>query len=796
LTTWGIVMEFLLEVWQINQTCLFKLSWGKGHGLDAQMPFPKILQQYYQEWTTAYQGYATKIHSDSHHRPETDDSNRGRPGITGSVSTKSINWETRLAFAEDQLVIAFRDWLRAGELFEIRKTINAYVNKASKPIVLLVRCQDNGDCATVAADNFFLAKLPWESLRADLSDRVPIHILRTTAQRPVIKQQKRRSRLRILAVFGDDDGLDFKAERQAIDQKLKPIAYVQFEGYNISTTTTQTNLKTVISQAIKDPQGWDILFFAGHSDDGLGGEVMLAPGYSALISEFEDALKIARDQGLQFALFNSCRGCAIAESLISYGLSHVVVMRERVSNQVAQVFFQEFVDRLAKLEDVQMAAFGATQALATQAKERYQHPSAYLLPSIYAYPGVKPLKPPPLNWRVIASMLNPTRWEAIALTALLVLSCQPTVQYPLIDWRQAAQGVYRTLNGPETSAPPILLVKLDDDSLQSEKASKNPIDRGYIAKLMNKAIDLKIPTVGIDYVLKDDMPNQAAVKTAASKGRFIFGASDEWGVANAAAVDPGLRIDGDIGVNIFAKSYPVFLARTIGDPTKIKGKSVKLHSFPYQIFCQYQQQQGNCDISDRKVYYNPITAAARWFGQAWLNPWIDYSIPMNKVYQSISSAEFLKESQSQQEIALLVPSEEFDEYQFPTTHQESRNSAHMAGGEIHAYLLYNLLHQGLIMPFPDLWMVGIVGIISKVLVFWLQQRPKERSVNRRGWLLLLGGIPIIACAISLQIYIGLGIAIPVLFPVVTYFSYVIPHWLQQRKVKRRQNQLLNQAMIK
>jgi CHASE2 domain len=798
-------MEFLLEVDHVGQTCIFKLS-GEGNRLSARMAFPTTLPGYYRAWSNAYQSYYTtkaphpqnnnlEDNGDANHRP-----NRGRPGPLGTSGSKPIDWETRLIFAENQLVIAFRDWLRGGELFEIRKTLNDHVNKRSEPIVLLVRCQDDSDHGTAAKDNFFLAKLPWESLRADLSDRMPIDILRTTGQRPVIKQRKRLSKLRILAIFGDDDGLDFRAERQVIENKLKQIAYVQFEGYNISETTPQKNLKTQISQAIKDPQGWDILFFAGHSDDGLGGEVMLAPGYSALISEFEDALKIARDQGLQFALFNSCRGCAIAENLISYGLSHVVVMREKISNQVAQVFFQEFADRLANLQDVQMAAIGATQALARQAKERYQYPSAYLLPSIYAYTGVKPLRPPPLNWGFIWSILNPTRQEAVMLTLLLVLSCQPAIQYPLIDARQANQGIYRMfgevfrdkVNEPTTLTPPILVVKLDDTSLQAAKANKDPIDRGYLARLMNKAIDLEIPTVGIDYVLKDDMPNQAAVKTAANKGRFIFGASDKWGVANAAAVDPNLKIDGDIGVNIFAKSYPVFLARTIGDPTTINGKTVKLHSFPHQILCQFRQQQPNCELPDRKAYYSPITAVSRLFGQAWLSPWIDYSIPMQEVYKPISSEDFLKESLSQTEppIALLVPGEEFDTYQFPLVHQESKTSRPMSGGEIHAHLLYNLLHQGLITPIPDLWVIGIVGIISKLLIFRLQQLPKERSVSQRGWLVLLLGGPLFAYLLSLQTYIGLGIAIPVLFPAVTYFSYVIPQWLQQRKVKQRKNQLL------
>jgi hypothetical protein len=575
------------------------------------------------------------------------------------------------------------------------------------------------------------------------------------------------------------------------------------------SVTAQKNLKTSITQAIEDPQGWDILFFAGHSDDGFGGEVMLAPGYSALINEFEDSLKIARDRGLQFALFNSCRGCAIAESLISYGLSHVVVMRERVSNQVAQVFFQAFADRLTKLQDVQMAALGATQALAVKAKEQYQYPSAYLLPSIYAYSEVKPLKPPPFNWRVVWSLLKPTSREAIILITLVILSCHPIVQNALTDWRQSGQVAYRFFAGatqtiydaavdkPHRSeqVPQILLVKLD-----SERSSDKKVDRSYIASLIEKSIDLEIKTIGVDYVLNAPMLDQEKVQRAVDRsrpGQFVFGASDNLGgVTNPDTVRPEGRIDGDIDVG--NKSHPVFLARSIGDPYQIQASSVKLHPFPHQVFCQYLQQPVNCSISDRGANYSYLTEASRWFGQWWLNPWIDYSIPAKEAYKSISSEQFLEQTEKPQEaITLLVPDEKSDDkFVFPTAHSESKIRRNMVGGEIHAYLLYNLLHKGLIIPIPDLWMVGIVGIISKLLDFWLQQRPKERSTNQRQWLMLLGGIPIIVYVISLQTYISVGIAIPILFPVLTYFSYVAPHWLQQRKVKRRKNHLLNQAMIK
>jgi hypothetical protein len=794
-------MEFLLEVDHIGQTCIFKLS-GKGNRLSARMPFPTTLEQFYQTWSDAYEKYYTTKASHPQNRDLDDDydSNRGRPGPLTAVAPKAIDWGKQLNLAEKELIDAFHKWLRGGEFYEIRETLSAAATHGSKPIVLLVQCQDDPN-HTAAIDNFFLAKLPWESFGTELSDRVPVHVLRTTSQRPIIKQRKRRSRLRILAIFGDDKGLNFEDEKQAIEGKLKPIADVQFEGYKISKTTAEANLKAVISRAIEDPQGWDILFFAGHTNDSLGGEVLLAPGCAALISEFEGSLKIARSQGLQFALFNSCRGCAIAENLVSYGLSHVVVMREQVSNQVAQVFFQEFADRLAKLQDVQVAAIGATQALMVKAKEGHQYPSAYLLPSIYAYSGVKPLKPSPFNWRVVLSLFKPTKREAIVLIALMIVSCQTAVQYPLIDARQAGQGVYRKVlavfwdkvNGPTTSAPPILVVKLDDTSLQVAKANKDPIDRAYIAKLMNKAIDLKIPTVGIDYVLKDSEPNQGLVQKAVDQGQsnqFVFGASDNWGVANPGAVGLNSQIDGDIGVNIFTKSHPIFLARTIGDPTEIKGSALKPHAFPHQILCQYHQRPINCALPDRKAYYNRVTALAQWFGQTWLNPWIDYSIPKKEVYKSISSATFLEESQFYQKIALLVPGEEFDTFKFPITLKEPKIFSFMAGGEIHAYLLHNLLSEGLIVPIPDLWMIGILGIISKLLIFNLQQFPKERSVSQRGWLVLLLGGPLFAYVLSLQIYVGLGIAIPVLFPAVTYFSYVIPQWFQQRKVKRRKNQLL------
>jgi hypothetical protein len=769
-------MEFLLEVWHIDNTCLFKLSWGKGHSIDARIPFPSFLLKCYQDWAKAYHDYYSKgLH-------------RGRVTVVGKVAAIPINWETRLNFTQSQLINALRDWLRGRELFEIRQVLSEAA-QGNSPINLLIQCQDD---PKHIEEDFSLAKLPWECLGKELSDRTPIHVLRTTQQRPFITRRSRRSKLRILAIFGDDAGLSFKAEREAIEKKLKPIAYVQFEGHNISPQTPQANLKAQIKQAIEDPLGWDILFFAGHSDDGLGGELMLAPGYSALIDEFEEALKVARDRGLQFALFNSCRGCAIAEKLIAYGLSHVVVMREKVVNEVAQVFFQEFADRLANLEDVQTAALGAIKALATRAQEHYQYPSAYLVPSVYAYSGVQPLKPPPLNWRVMFSRLRPSRREAIVLVTLALLSCQTTIQYPLIDGRQLVQVMLRDLQPSVAANPPILLVKLDEASLNAAKIrDKDPIDRGYMASLVNQASRLRAPVIGIDYVFKDnDRPKQAelsqALKEATVNSRVVLAASADWGTAYKDVIDPALRIDGDIDLNLVSslnQRYPVFLARTIGD---LKYSALqKVLPFPQKMFCQWKlSAAGNCRLP-AIAYQHPITALSAWGGQQWLNPWIDYSSPREMAYETITSQQFLERSTPITQVVLLVPSEDFDKFTMPNVllwqrQEMTGKPPHMAGGEIHAYQLYNLFQRRLLLPIPDLWMIGLVGIGSKLLLNWLQDRPRDKSVSKRGWFMLLGVMPAIAYLLSFLTYIWVGVVLPLVFPTLVYFSYLLPEKLQRR----------------
>ena len=87
-----------------------------------------------------------------------------------------------------------------------------------------------------------------------------------------------------MAILGDEQGLDFKADREAL-QLLAPMAEVRFVGGDACVSSQ--DLKAEICDAITDPRGWDLLFFAGHSDetDLTGGELAIAPGVKLSIQE-------------------------------------------------------------------------------------------------------------------------------------------------------------------------------------------------------------------------------------------------------------------------------------------------------------------------------------------------------------------------------------------------------------------------------------------------------------------------------------------------------------------------------
>lgn len=83
---------FYLTIQQVEQVCLFQLSWGQGQNLNVNVAYPENLTKLYQEWQNIYlRFYNTAL--------------RGEVADMGSLPAPPIDWHSRLVQAEAQFFI-------------------------------------------------------------------------------------------------------------------------------------------------------------------------------------------------------------------------------------------------------------------------------------------------------------------------------------------------------------------------------------------------------------------------------------------------------------------------------------------------------------------------------------------------------------------------------------------------------------------------------------------------------------------------------------------------------------------
>ncbi|WP_254449542.1 CHASE2 domain-containing protein [Anabaena sp. UHCC 0253] len=476
-----VVSNFHLKVQQFDQLCYFELSWGQGQQIGVKLAYPDALNFKYQEWQRIYLGfYNTEL--------------RGRVAEIGSFTAPPVDWHARLVEAEAQFLYEFHHWLRSAELYEIRSTIAKEINND----IFLI------------CDSLDLDRLPWEVWEIGTEfalDSTKFRVVRTPLNRRSlianIKPNHAPRKAKILAILGDESNLNFNAEKQAI-RSLRSVADVTFVGLRSHESITE--LKTKIVQAISADSGWDILFFAGHSNETnlTGGELGIAPNTALLLSEIKPALTIAKERGLQVAIFNSCKGLSIANTLIDWGISEVAVMREPIHNRVAEEFFLRFVQTLAQYKDVHESLLTATKYI--KLEKNFTYPSAYLIPSLFRHPGAKSfcIQRPGIE-------LKPTRLEAITLLLILTISLSLPLQKGILQRRILVQAIYRQLTNQVESVTyaPILLVQIDETSIRKANISNpKPMNRQYLAKLVDKLVANNARVIGIDYLL--DRPQEQA----------------------------------------------------------------------------------------------------------------------------------------------------------------------------------------------------------------------------------------------------------------------------------------------
>ena len=241
----------------------------------------------------------------------------------------------------------------------------------------------------IQTENLWLRRLPWHLW--DLCARYPkMEIaLSATVYERIEQLVPPHPKVRILAILGNSVGINTQEDRLLLEQL--PNAEISF--------LVEPQRQELTEELWK--QGWDILFFAGHSSsqgNGETGQIYINQTDSLTIAQLRYALRKAVERGLKIAILNSCDGLGLARDLADLQIPEIIVMREPVPDQVAQSFLKYFLEAYARGESFYLAVREAREKL--QGLEN-QFPCATWLPVICQNLAVLPA-----TWQELAVNLT------------------------------------------------------------------------------------------------------------------------------------------------------------------------------------------------------------------------------------------------------------------------------------------------------------------------------------------------------------------------------------------------------
>ena len=305
----------------------------------------------------------------------------------------------------------------------------------------------------IATESDLLQQLPWH-LWNFISD-YPSAVVSFSSPnwQEIPKHKKKSGNIRLLAVLGNSNGIDVRADLDVL-KDLKEIELVILEEPRLSE----------LNEHLWQAEGWDILLFSGHGQCDRGeGRIHLNPQEWIAIAELKHSLKKAIDNGLQIAIFNSCEGTDLALKLADLSIPYTIVMREAVPDLIAQVFLKYLLLSFTETTSFVLAVREARQKLTGWEGEFM---CASWLPLIFQNPTTNDLA-----WRDLqAERANPARpilkqlWQKSIATGLTIASLAIGVR--TIGWLEPLELLaYDHLmqqRPAETIDPRILVVEITE----------------------------------------------------------------------------------------------------------------------------------------------------------------------------------------------------------------------------------------------------------------------------------------------------------------------------------------------
>ena len=378
----------------------------------------------------------------------------------------------------ERLQYLINSWLNSEEFRPIDQKLRQYLHSDDE-IQVIIETNDNT-----------LRRLPWHlwNFFEDYKN-AEVALSSLEFQKPNSNSfQKNQGKVKILAIIGNSQGIDTETDKRFL-QQLSDRAKIEF--------LVEPKRKELDNRLWE--QGWDILFFAGHSYSEDKGIIKINQTDAISVDKLRNALKKAIAGGLKLAIFNSCDGLGLAKDLEDLNIPQVIVMREGVPDFVAQEFVRYFLTEFSRGESLHSAVRYARERL--QALED-DYPCASWLPVIYQNPAVEPmvwLQPPSrilLNWKDLLTT---------AFICLLVASLVMGIRHLGLLQASELQAFDRIMQWrslTEKPDPRLLIVTIDEADIQYqiEKGMNMEfsLSNQALEQLLQKLKQYKAQTIGLD----------------------------------------------------------------------------------------------------------------------------------------------------------------------------------------------------------------------------------------------------------------------------------------------------------
>lgn len=329
--------------------------------LTASLPAAPKIPELYRNWQSLYFAFNQRLIC--RHDIEIDDQFEIEEAYITNVS------QVELSNLSQMLSKRINTWLNSTKFRKIDQQLRTQL-KPSEEIRFIIETNDN-----------LLRRLPWH-LWNFFEDYPLAEVALSAAEyqkRNKIILNHQKVKVKILAILGNSQGIDISRDR-AFLEKLSTQAEIKF--------LVEPNLGHLNEEIWQ--QGWDIVFFAGHSCSKDKGLLQINQTDTITLEQLKYALKQAISRGLKLAIFNSCDGLGLAQELQDLQIPQVIVMREPVPDLVAQEFLKYFLAEFSSGTSLYAAVRSARERL--QGLER-DYPCATWLPVIFQNPAE-----PPMYW--------------------------------------------------------------------------------------------------------------------------------------------------------------------------------------------------------------------------------------------------------------------------------------------------------------------------------------------------------------------------------------------------------------